>query len=48
MDKTSRNRWLARGASLAFAVILWFYVTWEGTELTSRKFTVPLSYQGIP
>jgi YbbR domain-containing protein len=48
MDKTSRNRWLARGASLAFAVILWFYVTWEGTELTSRKFMVPLNYQGIP
>jgi YbbR domain-containing protein len=48
MDKTSRNRWLARGASLAFAVILWFYVTWEGTELTSRKFTVPLNYQDIP
>jgi YbbR domain-containing protein len=23
-------------------------VTWEGTELTSRKFTVPLNYQGIP
>jgi YbbR domain-containing protein len=48
MDKTARNRWLARGASLAFAVVLWFYVTWEGTELTSRKFLVPLNYQGIP
>ncbi|MDR1509258.1 MAG: hypothetical protein LBS53_06430 [Synergistaceae bacterium] len=47
MDKTSRNRWLARGASLVFAVILWFFVTWEATELTSRKFLVPLDYQDI-
>jgi YbbR domain-containing protein len=48
MDKAVRTRWLTRGVSLAFAVILWFFVTWEGRGLTSRRFLVPLNYQGLP
>jgi YbbR domain-containing protein len=36
-----------RGASLAFAAILWYFVTWDSTGLESRELRVPLRYQGI-
>ncbi|MDR1651172.1 MAG: hypothetical protein LBR87_05245, partial [Synergistaceae bacterium] len=48
MDKPARTRWLMRGASLAFAVILWFFVAWDRTVLTTRDLTVPLTYQDLP
>jgi YbbR domain-containing protein len=47
MDKAARTRWLTRGASLAFAIFLWFFVTWDKTTLTTRDITVPLTYQDI-
>jgi YbbR domain-containing protein len=47
MDKAARTRWLTRAASLAFAVILWYFVTWDGTALSTRELTVPLRYQGL-
>ncbi|MDR3279356.1 MAG: hypothetical protein LBT23_02485 [Synergistaceae bacterium] len=48
MDKAARTRWLMRGASLAFAIFLWFFVTWDRSALTTRDITVPLKYQDMP
>ena len=47
MDKTSRLRWLMVGASLAFAIILWYFVAWDSSDLMARDFIVPLRFQDI-
>ena len=36
-----------RGASLAFAIILWYFVAWDSTGLTVRDFRVPLRFQDV-
>jgi YbbR domain-containing protein len=48
MDRARRTRWFLRGASLVFAVILWLFVTWDGTSLSTRSLSVPLAYQDLP
>ncbi|MDR1472502.1 MAG: hypothetical protein LBS75_08250 [Synergistaceae bacterium] len=47
MDKAQRTRWIMRAASLVFAVILWFFVTWDGTSLISKDMRIPLEYQDM-
>ena len=47
MDKTSRSRWLMGGASLAFAMILWYFVAWDSSDLVVRDFIVPLRFQDV-
>jgi YbbR domain-containing protein len=37
-----------RGASVAFALILWYFVTWDNSGLTTRDYRVQLRYQEIP
>jgi YbbR domain-containing protein len=37
-----------RGASFAFALILWYFVTWDTSGLSTRELRVPLLYQDIP
>jgi YbbR domain-containing protein len=37
-----------RGLSVVFALTLWFFVTWDGTSLSTRVFSVPLQYQDLP
>ena len=47
MDKAARTRWLVRGASFAFALILWYFVAWDSTGLTTRDMRVQLQYQDV-
>jgi len=47
MDKTARARWLMGAASLAFAMILWYFVTWDSARFAVRDFRVPLQFQGV-
>jgi YbbR domain-containing protein len=47
MDKARRTRWMMRAASLVFAVILWFFVTWDGTSFISKDLRVPLRFQDM-
>ena len=47
MDKAARTRWLMRGASLAFAIILWYFVAWDSSGLRVRDLRVPVQFQGL-
>ena len=47
MDKAARTRWLIRGTSLVFAIILWYFVAWDSSGLTVRDFRVPVQFQGV-
>ena len=35
-----------RGASLAFAIILWYFVAWDSSGQTARDVRVPVQFQG--
>jgi YbbR domain-containing protein len=48
IDKTARNRWFMRAASVVFAFMLWYFVTWDSTGLEKRKYYVPLDYGNVP
>jgi YbbR domain-containing protein len=43
-DKAMRTRMLLRVLSLALAVSLWLFVTWDGTALKRRTMDIPLKY----
>lgn len=47
-DKTKRTRWLLRVLSLVLAVVLWIFVTWDGSTLGTREMNIPLKYLDIP
>jgi YbbR domain-containing protein len=48
MDRAARNRWFMRAASVVFAFMLWYFVTWDSTGLEKRKYVVPLDYGNVP
>ena len=48
MDRAVRNRWFMRAASVVFAFMLWYFVTWDSTGLNKRKYLVPLDYGDVP
>ena len=47
-DRTKRTKWLLRAVSLALAIILWFFVSWDGSTFRSKELNVPLRYLDIP
>lgn len=48
MDRAARNRWFMRAASVVFAFMLWYFVTWDSTGTEKRKYLVPLDYGDVP
>lgn len=46
-DSSKRTRWFLRVVSLAFAIALWLFVTWDGTTLSVREVGVPLKYTDL-
>lgn len=46
-DSSKRTRWFLRIVSLAFAIVLWLFVTWDGTTLSVREVNVPLKYTDL-
>ena len=47
MDKAAKTRWLMRGASLAFAMILWYIVAWDSSGQTMRDVRVQVQFPGV-
>lgn len=47
-DSTKRTKWFLRAVSLLFAVILWLFVTWDGTTFGVRELKIPLRYLNVP
>ncbi len=47
-DGTRRTRWVLRIVSVVFAVLLWMFVTWDGSSLGTREVRVPLKYADLP
>jgi YbbR domain-containing protein len=48
IDKAARNRWFMRAASVVFAFMLWYFITWDSTGIEKRKYYVPLDYGDVP
>ncbi|MDR1580869.1 MAG: hypothetical protein LBS35_10975 [Synergistaceae bacterium] len=48
MDRAVRTRWFMRAASVVFAFMLWYFVTWDSTGLEKRTYLVPLDYGDVP
>lgn len=47
-DSAKRTRWILRGVSVVFAVVLWMFVTWDGSSSGTRELRVPLKYADLP
>ena len=45
---SKRTRWLLRVLSLVLAVVLWIFVTWDGSTLGTREMNIPFKYLDIP
>ncbi|MDR3164563.1 MAG: hypothetical protein LBU13_03210 [Synergistaceae bacterium] len=48
MDRAAKTRWFMRAASVVFAFMLWYFVTWDSSGLEKRKYLVPLNYGNAP
>jgi YbbR domain-containing protein len=48
MNRAARNRWFMRAASVVFAFMLWYFVTWDSTGLEKREYLVQLNYGDVP
>lgn len=46
-DEMKKTRWVLRILSVAFAVALWIFVTWDGTALSTREIAVPLKFADL-
>lgn len=47
-DGANRTKWFLRVVSIMLAVILWFFVGWDGSESRIKDIEVPLRYHDIP
>lgn len=41
-------KWLLRILSILVALLLWFFVSWDGTAVRTKELKIPLRYEGIP
>lgn len=46
-DETKKTRWILRVLSIAFAIALWVFVTWDGSAPSSREISVPLKFEDL-
>jgi YbbR domain-containing protein len=46
--ETKRRKWIIRALSLFSALILWLFVTWDGSTMSTRVMSVPLRQSDVP
>jgi YbbR domain-containing protein len=46
--ETNKKKWIIRVLSLFSAVVLWLFVTWDGSALSTRVMSVPLRQRDVP
>lgn len=47
-DHNKKTRWALRVLSIIFALVLWVFVSWDGSSLGVREIRIPLKYADLP